>query len=159
MINVLEGSTWPVRIAAGSAVSRCMEAFPDITRPQLGKLTEVLLPLLADKTWSVREEAAITLGVMVKVFGLESCPSVLDAAVKGLGSVRSQQDDFDKYGSADAEDLKRKHDNDVVLHTDQVLPSAPLPTHPCWNAMHAAPMCMPPLPHALVCFSFCSFRK
>jgi hypothetical protein len=56
-----------------------------------------VLPLLSDKTWSVREEAAVTLGAMVRHFGAAGCPPVLTVAVAGLQAVRTQQDDFEKY--------------------------------------------------------------
>ncbi len=49
-----------------------MESFPDACRGRLDAIVSMLYHHLHDKTWSVREEAAITLGVLVKAFGKES---------------------------------------------------------------------------------------
>lgn len=119
LLAVLVGGTWPVRIAAASALARAMDTQKQAVLPHLEKLVSILERHLADSTWSVREESSITLVAIVKTFGVAWLPRIVDIATEGLTSVLKQEDDHKKYNTEDLEQVKRLHDNDVKLHTDQ----------------------------------------
>lgn len=67
----MAAGTWPVRIASCASTARLAQAFPDAAKQRLDDVTAILYHHLSDNTWSVREEAAISLGILSKTYGVD----------------------------------------------------------------------------------------
>ncbi|CAK0889540.1 unnamed protein product, partial [Prorocentrum cordatum] len=112
---------WQVKLAACVAVGDLVRAFPE--KFNLGaadpKLLHLLSALLADAVWSVREQAAVLLGQLVKLSGDASARAVQGLCLEGLAAASKVPDERKKYGQEDLAALKRERDNDATLHSDQ----------------------------------------
>lgn len=119
VISMSAHATWPVKIAAGGALARCVENFPKECERFRSELYTSLTHQLHDRTWSVREQAAVTLGVLAKSYPGEYTQQIVDFALKGVPSARFEEDDNKKYNTDSPQAAKQLHDNDFKLHSNQ----------------------------------------
>lgn len=144
--------SWAVRDAACLACGNFMLCYPEESKASLKTVYPLFFNNLHDCIPSVRQGAAVALANVVKAYGMEAFEVVKAKIADGLAGVAKQPAEtllcrgmqgWGSGGSAAAVQaagpaLKKAHDNDPALHTNQttfscenLVPKAGLPTD--WN--------------------------
>jgi hypothetical protein len=104
LISQMQDSSWSVRAASCMACCNYVSAFPELLEPSATtKLMEALQICLTDPIWSIRDEAAITLGVLSKLYPEQK---VLDPLLRVAGEwlvKAAEHDKAHKHCAADEE--------------------------------------------------------
>ncbi|XP_012562698.2 uncharacterized protein LOC100213644 [Hydra vulgaris] len=118
--------SWPVRDTACVACGNFALSFPQ----ECAQLIDTIYPLfftnLGDPIPTVRQGAAVALKNVVKAFGEKSADLVFKKLNEGLGAVEFQKASSERYdglekGAATYGVVKKLHDNDLDLHSNQVM--------------------------------------
>lgn len=83
-------NSWLVRDAACLATSQFVLAFPQESRDVLELLYELWIDHLSDEIWSVREDAAVALGNVIRAYGKEAVGRIAPIAEDFLSRAKSQ---------------------------------------------------------------------
>lgn len=139
--------SWAVRDAACLACGNFMLCYPEESKASLKTVYPLFFNNLQDCIPSVRQGAAAALANVVRAYGQEAFQVVKAKIAEGLAGVAKQPAETIHYrdiqgwgssGSGATPNIKKLHDNDPALHTNQptfscesLIPRAGLPTD--WN--------------------------
>lgn len=123
LIVCFRDESWPVRDAACTASGRFVSGFMVESLPFLDDLYTLWLEHVGDPIWSVREDAAVAVGEVVRAYGEPALARVLPALTRFLAQAKDQPNDSKLFGdlsnSTSFGVAKRARDNDPSVHTGQ----------------------------------------
>ncbi|KAK9823094.1 hypothetical protein WJX72_000228 [[Myrmecia] bisecta] len=90
LISCFRDDSWPVRDAACIATAKCVLAYPEEARQWLEELYPLWLEHLDDNIFSVRENAAIALGDVVRAYQQEALDRLLPVLREMLPRAKEQ---------------------------------------------------------------------
>eukprot|EP00884_Botryococcus_braunii_P015994 jgi/Botrbrau1/3078/Bobra.0070s0065.1 len=90
LITCLRDDSWPVRDAACLASAKAALAFPEEVRYSLDELYPLWLSHLDDNIYSVREDAAVALGDVIRAYGPEAVDRIMPVVRSMLPKAREQ---------------------------------------------------------------------
>lgn len=116
--------SWPVRDAACVACGNFILCFPEESRASMELLYPLFFTNLQDNIPSVRQGAAIALANVVRAYGKDVLPMIIEKMKEGLKGVENQPSECERYGDLESGAatygvVKRKRDNDMDLHTNK----------------------------------------
>ena len=127
LIGCFKDDSWPVRDAACLACGNFVSCFPEECKPFLKELLDLFFHNLEDSIPSVRQGGAVALATVVEVYQSDILESVVEEVKKRLQLVKDQPPDSDlKHPGISQEPamfsvVKRAHDNNPDVHTDQTM--------------------------------------
>lgn len=116
--------SWPVRDAACVACGNFILCFPEEALGSMEELYPLFFTNLEDNIPSVRQGAAVAIANVVRAYGKDSLPLVVERLHGGLKGIEEQPSESERYGSLDGGlstygVVKRKRDNDMDLHSNK----------------------------------------
>jgi len=126
LLLAFKDASWPVRDAACVATGRCVGAFKEESAAMLDELYNLWFAHLWDNIPSVREDAAIALGNVVRSYGQDAVERILPELEAILPQAKEQPNDSKRYAGLEntttfGAAAKNARDNDEKLHTNQTL--------------------------------------
>lgn len=122
LLKLLNKGSWTVKLAATQALGQFLQNFSKICQPKLDKMMDLLICLISDRIWSLRQEAACCLVQIVRAFP-DYFDKIYQFAKDGLGSAKNQPNEFiNKKGESitlSLAELKKLHANDIAQHSNQ----------------------------------------
>lgn len=116
--------SWPVRDAACVACGNFILCFPEESQSSMETLYPLFLNNLQDNIPSVRQGAAVAIANVVRAYGKDVLPMVVEKMHEGLKGVEEQPSESERYGDLEGGlsmygVVKRKRDNDMELHSNK----------------------------------------
>ncbi|KAG0725181.1 hypothetical protein GWK47_039084 [Chionoecetes opilio] len=116
--------SWPVRDAACVACGNFILCFPEEAKGSMEELYPLFFTNLHDNIPSVRQGAAVAVANVVRAYGTDALPMVVEKMHHGLKGVEEQPSETERYGDLDQGlatygVVKRKRDNDMDLHSNK----------------------------------------
>lgn len=116
--------SWPVRDAACVACGNFILCFPEEAQGTMEELYPLFFTNLQDNIPSVRQGAAIAIANVVRAYGKDVLPMIIEKMKEGLKGVEDQPSESEKYGDLESGPalygvVKRKRDNDMDLHSNK----------------------------------------
>ncbi|XP_045581052.1 uncharacterized protein [Procambarus clarkii] len=116
--------SWPVRDAACVACGNFILCFPEESQGTMADLYPLFFNNLQDNITSVRQGAAIAIANVVRAYGKDVLPMIIEKMQEGLKGVEDQPSEIEKYGDLESGPamygvVKRKRDNDMDLHSNK----------------------------------------
>ncbi|KAK4314086.1 hypothetical protein Pmani_014616 [Petrolisthes manimaculis] len=116
--------SWPVRDAACVACGNFILCFPEEAQGSMELLYPLFFTNLEDSIPSVRQGAAVAIANVVKAYGHDALPMIVDKMKEGLKGVKDQPCESERYGDLESGPamygvVKRKRDNDPELHSNK----------------------------------------
>ncbi|XP_042227117.1 uncharacterized protein LOC121869653 [Homarus americanus] len=116
--------SWPVRDAACVACGNFILCFPEEAQGTMEELYPLFFTNLQDNIPSVRQGAAIAIANIVRAYGKDVLPMIIEKMKEGLKGVENQPSETERYGDLESGPamygvVKRKRDNDMDLHSNK----------------------------------------
>ncbi|XP_069947030.1 uncharacterized protein [Cherax quadricarinatus] len=116
--------SWPVRDAACVACGNFILCFPEESQGTMEDLQPLFFNNLQDSIPSVRQGAAVAIANVVRAYGKDVLPMIIEKTKEGLKGVEDQPSECEKYGDLESGAamygvVKRKRDNDMDLHSNK----------------------------------------
>ncbi|DAZ92489.1 TPA: hypothetical protein N0F65_012719 [Lagenidium giganteum] len=112
LIMCFHDNTWLVRDAACLATSQVVLHFPEECKPVLEELYVLWFDHLSDEIWSVREDAAIALGNVVRAYGEDALTRVVTFLDENLLLAKTQpamcQHEYDELMKSEKKHMSKQ---------------------------------------------------